>query len=165
MDCSWTEGNRGCDGGFDFQCYHWILKNGGIQTTNSYGNYENVDGFCHYNSVHAAVRMKSFVNVTGMDQLNHALATIGPLSISIDATQPSFYFYGGGYYNDLNCKSSIDDLDHSVLAVGYLTHGSQKYTIVKNSWSTHWGTNGYIFISQKENICGVATAATYPLIH
>lgn len=35
---------------------------------------------------------------------------------------------------------------------------------VKNSWSTHWGENGYVKISQKNNLCGVATAAVYPVL-
>ena len=43
-------------------------------------------------------------------------------------------------------------------------HAEQKYTIVKNSWSTHWGMDGYIYISQEKNCCGCATAATYPLM-
>lgn len=38
---------------------------------------------------------------------------------------------------------------------------SQLYTIVKNSWSTHWGDQGYVYISQKNNCCGVATQPTY----
>ena len=37
----------------------------------------------------------------------------------------------------------------------------QKYWLVKNSWSTYWGNDGYVLMSQKDNNCGVATAATY----
>lgn len=165
IDCSWSEGNLACNGGLDYQAYNWILRHGGLQATSTYGPYMNTDAFCHYNPARAATMMTGYCNVTqGTAGLNHALATIGPLSVSIDATQPSFYFYAGGFYTDSKCKSGIDDLDHSVLAVGYLTHGDEKYTIVKNSWSTHWGANGYVFIAQRDNICGVATAPTYPQV-
>ena len=34
---------------------------------------------------------------------------------------------------------------------------------VKNSWSTYWGNDGYVLMSQKNNNCGVATDATYVL--
>ena len=34
----------------------------------------------------------------------------------------------------------------------------------KNSWSRHWGEDGYIKISQKADLCGVAAAATYPVL-
>ena len=38
MDCSWDEGNNGCDGGEDFRAYEWIIKNG-LATDDSYGPY------------------------------------------------------------------------------------------------------------------------------
>ncbi|TDH68009.1 hypothetical protein CCR75_003802 [Bremia lactucae] len=164
LDCSWDYGNNGCGGGFDYQAYEWIMANGGIETTTTYGPYRNAPDYCHFHADNAIGTMKGFVNVTGIDAFNDALATVGPLAVSIDATLPSFYFYGGGYYEDAQCKSDLDHLDHSVLAVGVTTHNGHKYTLIKNSWSTHWGEDGYIKIMQKGNLCGVATAATYPVL-
>jgi len=40
----------------------------------------------------------------------------------------------------------------------------QPYWLVKNSWSTYWGNNGYVLMSQKDNNCGVATSPTYVLM-
>ncbi|TMW64239.1 hypothetical protein Poli38472_012861 [Pythium oligandrum] len=164
MDCSWEFGNNACNGGLDYQAYQWIMDAGGIESADTYGGYRNVPGYCHFNRSNAVTSLTGFVNVTGLDAFNDALVTIGPLSVSIDASLPSFYFYAGGYYEDEACKSDTDSLDHSVLAVGVTTHNGQKYTIIKNSWSTHWGENGYALISQKNNLCGVATAATYPTL-
>ena len=47
--------------------------------------------------------------------------SVGPVSISIDASHPGLSFYTGGVYYDPACKSDLNDLDHSVLAVGYGT--------------------------------------------
>jgi Papain family cysteine protease len=38
VDCSWGEGNNGCDGGEDFRAYQWILKHG-LATEDAYGSY------------------------------------------------------------------------------------------------------------------------------
>jgi len=60
--------------------------------------------------------------------------------------------------------STIDDLDHAVLAVGYGVLNGEPYWLIKNSWSTYWGNDGYVLMSQKHNNCGVATSATYVLM-
>ena len=39
VDCSWGEGNNGCDGGEDYRAYKWIMKNGGITSEEQYGDY------------------------------------------------------------------------------------------------------------------------------
>jgi len=97
-----------------------------------------------------------------MTQFTDALANNGPVSVSIDATLPDFYFYNSGIYDDVGCLNTVNDLDHIVLAVGYNTlPNGQRYTIIKNSWSTHWGENGFVRLLQTGNICGVGTAATF----
>lgn len=57
--------------------------------------------------------------------------------------------------------NTTDDLDHAVLAVGYGTLNKEPYWLIKNSWSTYWGNDGYILMSMKNNNCGVTTDATY----
>jgi cathepsin B len=44
---------------------------------------------------------------------------------------------------------------HAVEFVGYGTQGSQEYWLVKNSWGTTWGEQGYFQILRGVNECGI----------
>lgn len=184
MDCSWPFDNLACDGGEDFQLYQWIMSNGGFYTEAAYGPYLGQDSFCkvvgpNKQDIPIALQIASYVNITSGDAnaFNDALATVGPLSVAVDASVPTFYFYGGGILDDVNCGNLVSDLDHAVLAVGMGVDpvSGMTYTKVQNSWSTHWGAStpsvsgdpaggGFIFLAQAGNICGVMTSATYAVL-
>jgi len=83
------------------------------------------------------------------------------VSVAIDASQESFQYYESGVYSDPGCQNSMDSLDHGVLVVGY----GDGYWIVKNSWGSDWGMEGYILMARDDsNMCGIATYATYSLV-
>ncbi len=69
-------------------------------------------------------------------------------------------------YYDPPCPGDEHSLDHAVLVVGYGTDPvGGDYWLVKNSWGETWGDNGYIKMARnRDNYCGIATAASYPLV-
>lgn len=72
-----------------------------------------------------------------------------------------FQSYTSGVLDSTACGTS---LDHAVLAAGYGVENGLNYWLVKNSWGTSWGDNGYIKLAavDGEGICGVQMAPVYP---
>jgi len=165
VDCSRSYGNMGCDGGLMDQAFQYVKANGGIDTEDSYP-YKAVDQDCKFDPSTVGAKCTGFTDITPGDEdaLTDAIASVGPICVGIDASQDSFQFYKDGVYSDENCSSEF--LDHGVTAVGYDSLGSgQDYYIVKNSWGTDWGKQGYIQMARnKNNMCGIATLASYPLV-
>lgn len=145
--------------------FQYIKDNGGIDTETSYP-YEAIDDTCHFKKQNVGATDKGFVDIPSGDEeaMKKAIATVGPVSVAIDASHESFQFYSEGVYFEPQCDSQ--QLDHGVLAVGYGTDDDgQDFWIVKNSWGTSWGDKGFIKMARnKKNACGIATQSSYPLV-
>jgi cathepsin L len=162
VDCSGSYQNYGCDGGLMDNAFQYIIANEGIDTEDSYP-YTAQDGDCQAKNGKKVSTISAYKDVVSgsEDDLQSAIAQ-QPVSVAIDASQSSFQFYSGGVYDEPACSSQ--DLDHGVLAAGYGTQNGTPYYLVKNSWGADWGSNGYILMSRnKNNQCGIATAASYPV--
>jgi len=160
VDCSQAQGNEGCNGGLMTDAMDYIKANG-IDSEASYP-YTAQDGTCAFNPANVASHETGYTNVASGDE-NALQQSVyqGPTSVAIDASQSSFQFYTSGVYSDPNCSSS--QLDHGVLAVGWGSDSGTAYWIVKNSWGTSWGNNGFIWMARNaNNMCGIATMATLP---
>ena len=127
------------------------------------------DGACKFDAANVGATIDSCFNVKEQDEsaLEDAVATIGPISVAMDAHLPSFRLYKQGIYHDRMCSTT--KLDHGVLAVGYHNEPADvkskgNYWIVRNSWGTTWGNAGYFWLAKdKHNACGIATFASYPV--
>ncbi|CAI9559325.1 unnamed protein product [Staurois parvus] len=151
------------------RAFKYISENKGIDSEQSYPYTAKDEDECHYNPDTKAADDTGFTDIEpGSEKdLMKAVASIGPISVAIDAAHGSFQFYQDGIYYEPECSSK--DLDHGVLAVGYGFEGEdvdgKKYWIVKNSWGEKWGNKGYILMAKdKKNHCGIATAASYPIV-
>jgi len=158
VDCSQSSGNQGCNGGDMPWAFDYVVKYG-IQEESDYP-YTAKDGKCQYNSQKA---MKVFENYkelkTGSVALLAALAT-QPIAVSVQA-DTDFQFYKSGIIESESCGTY---LNHGVLAVGFEVVGAKIHYIVKNSWGTTWGEQGYVRILAGKNICGIEMENSYPIV-
>ncbi|XP_013415056.1 cathepsin L-like [Lingula anatina] len=121
--------------------------------------------FCHFRTASVGATCTGYTDIKrgSESDLQAAVATVGPISVAIDAGHKSFQLYKRGVYSERACSSK--KLDHGVLVVGYGTDNGQEYWLVKNSWGPSWGMDGYVEMSRnKNNQCGIATQASYPLV-
>nr|POE88687.1 senescence-specific cysteine protease sag39 [Quercus suber] len=164
VDCA-VEGNRGCNGGWMDYAFRYIIKNQGLSTEEKYP-YETMQGTCDHEkeSIYAA-QISAFVDVPSNNEeaLLQAVAN-QPVSIALDGSGRNFQFYKSGVFME-ECGTR---LTHAVTAIGYGTSDDgTKYWLMKNSWGTRWGENGYMRIQRDtgapEGLCGLAQKASYPV--
>jgi len=164
LDCSGRFGNHGCHGGYFVNTWNYLRRAGGIQTEESYP-YKGYVRSCTFNrgKVVAKIRTYRYVERGNENRLKEALATVGPISVAIDAGRPGFRSYRTGVYYEQPCSTYRST--HTVLVVGYGSENGQDYWLVKNSWGRRWGLNGYIKMARNRgNACGIATYPNYPIV-
>jgi len=163
VDCSSAQGNHGCSGGLMDNAFAYIIKQGGICTEASYP-YTAFQGACKQATCTKGGKVSSFVDVPVGNEaaLGEALAK-GPVSIAIEADTQVFQFYSSGILSSSGCGTN---LDHGVTLVGYAVDAASQtpYWVVKNSWGTSWGEQGYVRFKYGVNECGLTLAASYPVV-
>ena len=96
-----------------------------------------------------------------IDQMKAAVVQ-QPVSVSIEADQAVFQQYTSGVFDSTACGTNTD---HATLVVGYGTDVyDNDYWIMKNSWGTGWGEEGYmrVKIVDGEGICAIQSSPVYP---
>ncbi|CAI0432668.1 unnamed protein product [Linum tenue] len=164
VDCDRTTNDQGCNGGFMDDAFQFV-KTKGLTTETKYP-YSAADGTCSTaKTTSPAAKISGYEDVpaNNEDALLKAAAN-QPIAVAIDASGSAFQFYSSGVFTG-DCGT---DLDHGVAVVGYGTSGDgTKYWLVRNSWGTSWGDQGYIKmhrgIGAKEGLCGIAMSASYPI--
>ncbi|XP_037494828.1 senescence-specific cysteine protease SAG39-like [Jatropha curcas] len=164
IDCDTSGIDQGCEGGLMDDAFEFIIQNNGLTTEANYP-YQAEDGTCNTEKAanHAAT-ITSYEDVpeNNEEALRMAVAN-QPVSVAIDAGESAFQHYSSGIFTG-DCGT---ELDHGVTVVGYGTSDDgTKYWLVKNSWGTSWGEDGYIRmqrdIDAKEGLCGIAMQPSYP---
>lgn len=162
VDCTALYGNAGCNGG-NMQYGFKYVKSKGISSEAAYP-YAGVDESCRRNASNIVFKIKGFQTVSkDDDSLRRAIATVGPISIAMQATE-NLQLYKGGVLGDPSCSNWVGAINHGVLAVGYGQENDQHYWIVKNSWGASWGEEGFFRIQRHPTTCCITCDASFPTV-
>jgi C1A family cysteine protease len=168
VDCAGIKyGSMGCNGGQMDGAFKYAIDNG-MCTEAAYPYTSGVSmtaGTCR--SCSAVDHFSSCSDVKAKDQISLKGAVAQqPVSIAIEADTKYFQSYSSGVLTSSSCGTN---LDHGVLIVGYGTENGIKYWLVKNSWSTTWGDQGYVKIARSDStndagICGISMMPSFPTV-
>jgi len=160
--CSDNEGNQGCDGGEMTFSFQYVMQQGGIDTESCYPYTSNDSTACQFkpNRPCCGSTVTSYVNVTPNSEsaLQNAVY-LAPVATIVNADSTEFQLYSHGIFNLPNCTA--EQANHGIAVVGYGVNGTD-YWILKNSWGTSWGMEGFMYIARNAgNMCGIADMPSY----
>ena len=160
-------GSMGCSGGQMEGAFKYIIEKGQCSLSSyPYTSGTGQSGACK-TSCSPVAKLSSCSDVKPNDQLSlKAAVAKQPVSIAIEADTKYFQSYSSGILTSSSCGTN---LDHGVLITGYGTENGIDYWMVKNSWSTSWGDQGYVKIARSsstndQGICGIAMQPSFPTV-
>lgn len=192
-----TENIQGCRGGDHMNTYMYIQEYGLTDESCSpyqAGSYFNSstpgeiivpcsdqivckncapNGDCWVPVTYEKWTLHNWTNITGQGEAGMIAALqSGPISCSICATESFERNYKG--FEIWNDTSNCLETNHDISVVGYGTENGTDYWIVRNSWGTYFGKNGYYRVVRGvqnatwnmliEEFCAYATVNPHPII-
>ncbi|XP_033631305.1 cathepsin O-like [Asterias rubens] len=154
MDCNNVTGDHGCTGGSLCGTLDWLQKSKEKIVLEKDYPYKGKTETCKHLEESGLVYQKNYTCQSYKDNEGEMVAKLfnhGPLVAAVDAT--SFQDYMGGIIQH-HCTDRYDN--HAVQIIGYDRSGDIPYYIIRNSWGTSWGLDGYLYIKIGGNLCGIA---------
>ena len=161
----------GCNGGWPYLAIDYVINGSTTNNTNISGidteisySYKGFDQSCNFSNSSVGANFTGLVRIpqNSTAHLLDAVLTVGPISVAIDAEE-DFQFYSEGIFTSDTCSET--SLDHAVTVVGYgKTSNGTSFYIIKNSWNTDWGVDGYMYFNADiHDMCGIAQDACYAI--
>lgn len=154
----------GCEGADSDYYELQALTEKGIINESVFPYTESDPGECKYLN-NSAVKFKSWhrVNCNDTEAIKTAIKNFGVVDAAVLVTS-AFEAYESGIYKDTNTSCDADpcysaETNHAIALVGWDDNNGDGYWILRNSWGTDWGEDGYMRISY--NAAKVSCAVSY----
>jgi len=147
----WINGTRACRFHNIFDPFHCRWKKHKITTESLYPTvYKSQKCLAHLDRK-SNIKIQDFFCRYRANELEilHHIRNHGPVTAAVDSF--SWMDYTGGVIQH-NCEN---DLNHAVTIVGYNAMGENPHYIIKNSWGTSFGYQGYVHVGIGRGLCGI----------
>lgn len=157
LNCS---GGGNCGGGLTYKVFQWMINNNRKLCTESQAPYTANDKACapssctspYFAEAWGIVRPDNDISkIAAVADIKAAICKYGSVVVSCLVTQ-KFQDYTNGVFFDFTSNTSSPSSNHAVLLVGW--DDSKGAWLMKNSWGTGWGENGYMWIKYNTSNIG-----------
>ncbi|XP_068703274.1 cathepsin O-like [Montipora foliosa] len=154
----------GCAGGNTLEALYWLQNSGYPLILATEFPYVDKSTTCKTNILReegAKIRCgcELLSDNKTEERMKQIVGLHGPLAVNVDATM--WHDYLGGIIQH-HCTDT--DINHAVQITGYDYNGYIWYWIVRNSWGSSFGDNGYLYIKMGDNLCGVADSPSFVVV-
>lgn len=159
-DCATADGGGdagSCGGGLAVKALQHMVREGNAKET--VVPYTGTDKACTNPDTPLNAVAWGYVDATvdfpTIAQIKSALCKYGPLTTRMRVVSNAIFAYAGGVYSEAVASDS-DGGGHAVTIVGW--DDAKNAWLIKNSWGTDWGMNGFGWIAYDSNRIGRHTA-------
>ena len=168
ISCETTD--QGCHGGEAYNAFEWMSKNEVTDETCSIYRARGLDNgqvcspmnvcrncnpgeACFVPDKYLVYGVDEFGHVSGEQNMMQEIYQRGPIACGVAVPQ-TLEDYTGGIYCD---ESGDKNIVHDISVVGYGEEDGKPYWLVRNSWGTHWGEEGFFRVCRGSNNIAIET--------
>jgi len=164
VSCDTNGSDQGCNGGLPSNGFKFFEKKG-LEPDSDYpytSGATQKTGTCKadYDEGVLEVTSTKQLSIFGIGEnsdMKDYIMEKGPMSIAVHANS-AWQTYTGGIMTNDDCPGD-QQVNHAVQAVALDTTGETPFWVIRNSWASTWGENGYIRITYNKNTCNIAADA------
>jgi cathepsin K len=149
-----------CDGGFTYLVFEWLVNNNKNLDKDASLPDNGTNGTCsnttpstnYYASDWGIVDPSNDINkIAAVADIKAAICKYGPVAASVWVT-PLFQNYAGGVFSEFASNYNSPESNHAIQIVGW--DDNKGAWLIKNSWGTDWGEDGFMWIKYNSNNIG-----------
>lgn len=137
-----------CNGGFFAHDQHMAPRGGVLASEYPYTGTDSAcrSGLTYRGSITRWAYLPGG-ETPSVSEIKAAIYRFGPVSVGV-AADSAFSNYRGGIFQG----SGSTQLNHAVNIVGWGVENGQEFFIMRNSWGSSWGENGYMRVAIKNGV-------------